>query len=178
MYDQYYTTFEHSFKAKHDKEAILLLDNASSHKKIENILCYEGFKLFLVYMPASTTPVLQPADQNLICKMKKVYRQTILQKRTELNQFYEPTFCDGVKILDEAYRTLTKSNVMKAFETIKGALPNEKMKIDYNKESNIEIDIIPNNYIHDDEIYNNDGNCEDDNEIIKICDCGNELGSD
>ncbi|XP_017793838.1 PREDICTED: tigger transposable element-derived protein 2-like [Habropoda laboriosa] len=58
-------------------KVILLLDNCAAHRVPEDLKHQEDFKI--IYLPPNTTSILQPMDQGIIAKTKKLYRKHMLQ---------------------------------------------------------------------------------------------------
>lgn len=57
---------------------MLILDNAPSHPAA-NLLQTEDEKIFLKYLPANITALIQPMDQDVIAALKKTYGNNLLQ---------------------------------------------------------------------------------------------------
>lgn len=72
------------------EKAVLILDNAPSHPA-ENLLKTEDGMIFVKYLPANVTALIQPMDQGVIAALKKTYRSNLLknyvQKKLDLKSF-------------------------------------------------------------------------------------------
>ena len=60
------------------KKAILLVDNAPSHPTF-NIESDDG-EIVLRFLPANTTPLIQPMDQGVIESLKRYYRKLFIER--------------------------------------------------------------------------------------------------
>lgn len=126
---EWYTElFLPEIEAKHGesgRKCILLLDNAPTHPSAE-ILNSLSDKCKVVYMPPNVTSLIQPMDQGVIEKLKKVYRKYFLREFL-INESTEATqleFLKGWNILKcllytaKAWETLTADNLRKAWKNL------------------------------------------------------------
>jgi len=77
IFEQWLAFFSKEVARRHgkDSKALLLVDNASCHKK----LSAEFKNVKVVYLPANTTSFLQPIDQGIVNVVKSLYKKEFLQ---------------------------------------------------------------------------------------------------
>lgn len=105
---------------------LLILDNAPTHPS-EDILnkIDESFKV--CFLPPNVTALLQPMDQGVIEKMKRIYRKLLLRMLLSVdNEESLIDFCKKINLKDcsymiaEAWSLLTEDNLKRAWNKIFG----------------------------------------------------------
>lgn len=103
-------------------KALLLLDNAPSHPKEEDVNIHPHFKI--LYLPPNCTAILQPMDQNLIQNLKVSYRKSLLnhiiaQDDGDIMKLLKNfTLKDATHYLDQAWRSISKRNIQKSWSAL------------------------------------------------------------
>ncbi|XP_033334442.1 jerky protein homolog-like [Megalopta genalis] len=100
-------------------KVILLLDNCEAHKV--SLQQDEDFKI--IYLPPNTASILQPMNQGIIEKTKRVFRQKLLQRVLTydggINEFYaDYTIKNCIDILSESWSEITQSDIKNASNKI------------------------------------------------------------
>ncbi|XP_043263621.1 jerky protein homolog-like [Colletes gigas] len=104
-------------------KVLLLLDNAPSHSVAElNTLTDEMFRV--IFFPANVTSLIQPMDQGVIEKTKRLYRKNLLTKilleeNQNVVQFVKHiTLKDCCNIINETWISLTRDNLRNAWRKL------------------------------------------------------------
>lgn len=96
------------------RKIILIVDNCSSHPKINDILT----NIKLVFLPANTTSVLQPCDQGIIKNFKHNYRQIIIIKiiqAFDLKKEFNIHMLDALHFIKQAWKEVTAKTIINSF---------------------------------------------------------------
>ncbi|XP_033324606.2 jerky protein homolog-like [Megalopta genalis] len=101
------------------QKAILLLDNCEAYKVSQQE--DEDFKI--IYLPSNTTSILQPLDQEIIEKTKRIFRhkflQCVLTYDGRINEFYANyTIKSCIDILSESWLEITQRNIKNVWNKI------------------------------------------------------------
>jgi hypothetical protein len=111
-------------------KVLLIIDNAPTHPSHELLNAIE--KDFVVqFLPPNVTAILQPMDQAIIEKMKRIYRKQLLRRlllaeRDEdsvISFIKKINIKDGVYMLADAWSSLTKDNLKNGWNNL---CPEEK----------------------------------------------------
>ena len=62
-----------------EKRAVLVLDNCSAHPSAEDLVSDDG-KIFVKYLPANVTALIQPMDQGVLKSLKLRYKKKLLRR--------------------------------------------------------------------------------------------------
>ena len=122
MTSKIYQRWPQNFDSKmqgQNRQVLLLLDNAPSHPKDVNVT-----NVKLVLLPANTTSMLQPQDQEIIKAVKTIYQKRLLQfvlaKMDKEEDAKNVSKCvsalDAVHWIDTAIREVRSSTVKKCFQ--------------------------------------------------------------
>nr|XP_033325492.1 jerky protein homolog-like isoform X2 [Megalopta genalis] len=100
-------------------KVILLLDNCEAHK----VSLQEDEDFTIMYLPANTTSILQPMDQGIMQKTKRVFRQKLLQRVLTydrgINEFYaDYTIKNCIDILSQSWSGITQRDIKNASNKI------------------------------------------------------------
>ncbi|XP_076377045.1 jerky protein homolog-like [Megalopta genalis] len=100
-------------------KVILLLDNCEAHK----VSLHEDRDFKIMYLPPNTTSILQPMDQGIIEKTKRVFRQKLLQRVLTydggINEFYaDYTIKNCIYILSESWSEITQGDIKNVWNKI------------------------------------------------------------
>nr|XP_033330929.1 tigger transposable element-derived protein 1-like [Megalopta genalis]XP_033330930.1 tigger transposable element-derived protein 1-like [Megalopta genalis]XP_033330931.1 tigger transposable element-derived protein 1-like [Megalopta genalis] len=100
-------------------KVILLLDNCEAHKA----LLQEDKDFKIMYLPPNTTSILQPMDQGIVEKTKRIFRQKLLQRVLTydkgINEFYaDYTIKNCIDILSESWSEITQNDIKNASNKI------------------------------------------------------------
>lgn len=102
------------------EKALLIIDNAHSHPKINELSVNENFKV--LFLPPNCTAILQPMDQNIIQNIKVNYRKQLLQyllAETSDGAIEMPTAIKKYNIrnavinLDDSWKKITETNIIR-----------------------------------------------------------------
>lgn len=98
------------------QEALLIMDNAPSHP-YEQLKSDDG-KIKCFFLPANTTPLIQPMDQGIIENMKRRYRRSFIENllssddATTIKEFWKTyNIKDAIFNVASAWADLTVSNL-------------------------------------------------------------------
>lgn len=103
-------------------KALLVLDNAPSHPKEDEINFDPNFRV--LFLPPNCTAILQPMDQNLIQNIKVAYRKQLLTHilleddkniAAVLKKF---NLRDAVYFLDSAWKGIGEKNIKKSWSIL------------------------------------------------------------
>lgn len=100
-------------------KALLLLDNAPSHPKEEEINFDPNFRILC--LPPNCTAVIQPMDQNLIQNIKVAYRKSLLmhiisQEDGDIMKLLKSfSLKDAILYLDQAWRSISEKNIQRSW---------------------------------------------------------------
>ena len=118
----------HQQKTSTEGKTLLLLDNAPCHpasevlEKEAQLAGYPEFKV--MYLSSNVTPLIQPMDQGVIEKMKRMYRKEMQRKLLILDESEEGVLsaCKKFNIKDccymlrDAWKCLTQDNLSRAWK--------------------------------------------------------------
>ncbi|KAG7211961.1 hypothetical protein KM043_011166 [Ampulex compressa] len=124
--------FEHHFKPcvqKYQAEkqisgkVILLLDNCEGHKISPGFQEDDDFKI--VYLPPNTTSLIQPINQGIIEKTKRLFRHKLLQRvltyENGITEFYKDyTLKNCIDTLSISWSEITENNIRNAWNKLIG----------------------------------------------------------
>lgn len=80
FFDHFVPEVRKSLRKKNlTEKAVLILDNAPSHPA-KDLLRSDDGKIFVKYLPAKVTSLIQPMDQGVIAALKKSYRGNLLKR--------------------------------------------------------------------------------------------------
>jgi hypothetical protein len=106
-------------------KVLLVMDNAPTHPSVEVLNPIdEGFEV--MFLPPNVTPLIQPMDQGVIVKLKRMYRKQVLRRHllAEDNEESVVQFSKKLNLKDSCYMLadswdlLTKENLMKAWNKL------------------------------------------------------------
>ncbi|XP_065684412.1 tigger transposable element-derived protein 4-like [Hydra vulgaris] len=104
-----------SFFRAQDRKVALLVDNCSTHPRIEG-LC----NISLIFFPPNTTSVLQPMDQGVVRSLKAHYRHKILRLCIKAVDNNEPmpkiSILQAMKDLVSSSNAVSKGTVINCFK--------------------------------------------------------------
>lgn len=112
-------------KEKKTGKVLLILDNAPCHPEAEELNKVDK-NFSVMYLPPNVTALLQPMDQGVIEKMKRVYRKQVL-RRLLLAESNEESVADFAKSLNlkdccymaaDAWSKLTVDNLKNAWNKL------------------------------------------------------------
>uniref|UniRef100_A0A1B6LQW8 DDE-1 domain-containing protein n=2 Tax=Graphocephala atropunctata TaxID=36148 RepID=A0A1B6LQW8_9HEMI len=133
-------------------KAVLLIDNAPSHPSVDQLLVKDNISV--KFLPPNVTALVQPMDQGVLEKMKKVYKRQMLSKLVEdegelgvmgvLKSFNVKTV---LYMIAEAWNEVERDNLVKSWKKLWPgvcSLPENKFEeeIDQSKEKNKEDEFI------------------------------------
>lgn len=115
---------DHLEKQGLPQKAVLLLDNAPSHPG-ESILKSDDNSIFVHYLPANVTSLIQPMDQGVISCLKRRYKKIFLRFLLEVAQkenlkeiLKEWTVKDAIFAICEAWNDLPCSTLKLAWAKV------------------------------------------------------------
>lgn len=103
-------------------KALLILDNAPSHPKEEDINFDPNFRV--LFLPPNCTAILQPMDQNLIQNIKVSYRKQLLEYILKENDgnialvLKKFNLKIAVTFLDLAWQKISEKNIQKSWSPL------------------------------------------------------------
>lgn len=106
-------------------KVLLVMDNAPTHPSVEVLNPIDkGFEV--MFLPPNVTPLLQPMDQGVIEKLKRMYRKQVLRRLllAEDNEESVIQFAKKLNLKDSCYMLadswdlLTKENLTKAWNKL------------------------------------------------------------
>lgn len=108
-----------------DGKVLLIIDNAPTHPPLEVLNAING-NFEVQFLPPNVTATIQPMDQGVIGKMKKIYRKQLLRHlllaekdEESVVQFIKKmNIKDSIYMLADAWDTLTKSNLQRAWNKL------------------------------------------------------------
>ena len=120
----------HQQKTLTEGKTLLLLDNAPCHpasvvpEKRAQLAGYPEFKV--MYLSTNVTPLIQPMDQGVIEKMKRMYRKEMLRKLLITDESEEGVLSacrkfnikDCCYMLTDAWKCFTQDNLSRAWEKL------------------------------------------------------------
>ena len=120
----------HQQKTSTEEKTLLLLDNAPCHpasevlEKEAQLAGYPEFKV--MYLSSNVTLFIQPMDQGVIEKIKRMYRKEMLRKLLILDESEEGVLsaCEKFNIKDccymlrDAWKCLTQDNLSRTWEKL------------------------------------------------------------
>ena len=131
-------------------KCVLLLDNAPGHPpELEDDLLDEFKFIKVVYLPANTTSILQPMDQQVISNFKKLFMKHLFKHCFEvvestnltLREFwkdhYNIVIC--LKLIDMAWQGVTKRTLNSAWRKL---WPDVVLEQDFDKSEPVEKEIV------------------------------------
>lgn len=109
---------------KHGK-VLLIIDNAPTHPPLE-VLNAINDNFEVQFLPPNVTATLQPMDQGVIVKMKKIYRKQLLRRllltendeESVVHCIKKMNIKDSIYMLSDAWDTLTKTNLQRAWNKL------------------------------------------------------------
>lgn len=160
--------WDNMFRIK-KRKIILIVDNCSSHPKVNNDLLTN---IKLVFLPANTTSVLQPCDQGIIKNFKHYYRKSIVTKiiqAFDLKKNFNMHLLDALHFIKQAWDEVSAKTIMNCFHHSKIIQQDEDLIVIDNQISLIQIfeNKVPELFKSEEEIINfinvDDGvvNCEE-----------------
>lgn len=120
------------FRKEHKKtgRVLLLLDNAPSHPDVE-LLNGIDKDFEAKYLPPNVTAIIQPMDQGVIEKLKRMYKKAVLRRllladdeESVISLSKKLNLKDCCYMLADAWNTLTQDNLRNAWNKLVGK--NEK----------------------------------------------------
>ena len=110
-------------------KCILLLDNAPAHPPgLEDALSEEFDFIKIVYLPANTTAILQPMDQQVISNFKKLFTKHLFRRCFEvtdntnltLREFWKEHYNIAIclRLIDIAWQGVTKRTLNSAWRKV------------------------------------------------------------
>lgn len=125
---------------KKSGKVLLIIDNAPTHPPLE-VLNEIDQNFEVQFLPPNVTATLQPMDQGLIEKIKRIYRKQLLRRlllaekdEESVVQFITKlNVKDSIYMLADAWETLTKSNLQRAWRKL---WPDEESRIEENANEN------------------------------------------
>lgn len=107
---------------------LLLLDNFSAHKCLSERLTSSG-RLIISFLPENTTSLIQPMDQGMIVKVKRLYRRALVGRLLDFagtqDEFYKSIRVkEACFMLHEAWQQVTSDNIKISFRKI---MPEEQV---------------------------------------------------
>ena len=101
-------------------------DNLSSHSSVEVIRKYEQNNILFVFLPPSSTPILQPLDVSFFCPLKRSWRKILEDKKRSCHgrpcNLAKDTFPLLLRRLYKEVYSNAASNIKASFEKC-GLLP-------------------------------------------------------
>lgn len=109
-------------------KALLVLDNAPAHPpELENLSGESGF-IQVKFLPPSTTPFIQPMNQQIISNFKKLYTRAVFQKCFEVTSETELTLrvfwknhfniLEAMRIIDIAWRQVSYKTMRSSWQKL------------------------------------------------------------
>ncbi|XP_060845567.1 jerky protein homolog-like [Rhopalosiphum padi] len=105
-------------------KVLLLLDNAPSHFSVEKLNRVNS-DFNVMFFPVSTTAIIQPMDQGVIEKLKRIYRKQILRHLLladsvkNVASFYNNfNLKDACYMLAESWQSITTQNIKNAWNKL------------------------------------------------------------
>lgn len=106
-------------------KVMLIIDNAPTHPDIDRLNSIDN-NFTVMFLPPNVTALLQPMDQGVIAKMKKMYRKEVLRRLLLADRNEESVIEFTKKInlkdccymLDDSWKSLTEGNLMKAWNNL------------------------------------------------------------
>ena len=108
------------------EKAILLLDNAPAHPDTDAMQSQDG-QIRCVFLPANTTPLLQPMDQGILEITKRTNRKSLIRKMLFENEDPQTSIVDFIKSLTikdavymsaAAWDSVTQSSIAKCWRKL------------------------------------------------------------
>ena len=129
------------------KKILLLVDNAPTHGKEEEIPSFSNIELF--YLPPNTTSHLQPLDAGIINSFKAKYRKLLVKNRVEaydlaqeLNNKAAPvTIRNAIDFVVEAWDQVESATIKNCWKKT-GILPSENDELDEEDNANSIVKLI------------------------------------
>lgn len=95
------------------RKIVLLIDNCTAHPHLKNLRCIK-----LVFLPPSTTSVLQPMDQGVIRSLKAHYRKQLVLRileSYEKGSEYNVSILEAIVLLEKSWRRVTAATIRNCF---------------------------------------------------------------
>ncbi|XP_064090690.1 tigger transposable element-derived protein 1-like [Macrobrachium nipponense] len=110
-------------------KALLVMDNAPAHPPSVEEDLLDEFKFIKVkFLPANTTPILQPMDQQVIANFKKLYTKAMFQRCFEmtegtnltLREFWKDHYSvyNCLNLIDKAWQGITRRTLNSAWKKL------------------------------------------------------------
>lgn len=106
------------------QEALLLMDNAPTHPPSDALKSDDG-KIICLFLPANTTPLIQPMDQGIIENMKRRYRKNFIESLLSsddamtVKEFWKNyNIKDAIYNVASAWTDITVSNLKNGWNKI------------------------------------------------------------
>uniref|UniRef100_UPI00358F0D9F tigger transposable element-derived protein 1-like isoform X2 n=1 Tax=Myxine glutinosa TaxID=7769 RepID=UPI00358F0D9F len=110
-------------------QALLVLDNAPAHPpNLEDDILEEFKYIKVLYLPANTTPILQPMDQQVISNFKKLFTKHLFRRCFEdtestnltLREFWKDHYniVTCLRIIDMAWQGVTRRTLNSAWKKL------------------------------------------------------------
>ncbi|XP_052130772.1 tigger transposable element-derived protein 6-like [Frankliniella occidentalis] len=111
----------HQAKNGRSGKVLLLVDNCAAHNTVEGFDFGDKFKL--VFLPPNTTSLIQPMDQGVIVKVKRLFQgkflRKVLQCKGGIVKFYDDyDMKDAIDMLVASWNELTPDNLRRAWNNI------------------------------------------------------------
>ncbi|CAK9813740.1 Tigger transposable element-derived protein 2 [Anthophora plagiata] len=102
-------------------KVVLSLDNCTSHQVPEDIQDQDNFQI--MYLPPNTTSFIQPMDQGIIEKTKRLFKKqmlrTILTHEGGINEFYKHyTIKDCIDMVVQVWAEITPENITNGWNNL------------------------------------------------------------
>ncbi len=111
---------QHQQDEQRHGKVILLVDNASSHVVSERLTNSGRFKI--VFLPPNTASLIQPMDQGVISKCKRLYRRALATRLLSFSgsfeEFYKSIDVKEASLMIDAAWKVTAENVWRSFRKL------------------------------------------------------------
>lgn len=116
---------KHRKQNKKEGKVLLIIDNAPTHPGLDVLNKIDG-NIQVMFLPPNVTSILQPMDQGVIEKMKRIYRKQMLRRlllaerdEESVLQFVKNlTLKDAIYMVADAWGSLTDDNLKHAWKKL------------------------------------------------------------
>ena len=113
IFEEWIRKLDRKFRAD-DRKIALIINNCPAHPSISN-----STNVQIVFLPSSTTSILQPMDQGAIRSLKTHYRGRVVRLLCRALEKKEPcqkiSILQSMKILADSGKVVTKETIINCF---------------------------------------------------------------